>query len=114
MKADAGPDRDTTMIDGSRRELLVNWRAAISTRCSESETLRKGGRRSPNFGPKIAYSSIIAARATGAMNSIVRSRYCISASRATFSVSFGLSMFFTKAGAWLGAMDDRARSLSRA
>jgi hypothetical protein len=28
------------------------------------------------------------------------------------SVSFGLSIFFTKAGAWLGAMDDRARSLN--
>jgi hypothetical protein len=29
-------------------------------------------------------------------------------------VSFGLSICFTKAGAWLGAMDDRARSISRA
>jgi len=62
----------------------------------------------------IAYSSIIAARATGEMNSIVRSRHCISDFRATFSVSFGLSICFTKAGAWLGAMDDRAKSLSRA
>ncbi len=88
--------------------------SAISTRCSESETPKKDGRRSPNFGPKIAYSSIIAASATGAMNSIVRSRDCISDSRTTFSVSFGLSICFTKAGAWLGAMDDRAKSLSRA
>jgi hypothetical protein len=54
------------------------------------------------------------ARATGEMNSIVRSRHCISDSRTTFSVSFGLSICFTKAGAWLGAMGDRAKSLSRA
>src|SRR5260370_3378871 len=38
---------------------------AISMRCSESETPRRDGRRSPNFGPKIAYSSIIAARPAG-------------------------------------------------
>ena len=31
--------------------------------------------------------------------------------RATFSVSCGPSICFTKAGAWLGAMDQRANSL---
>ncbi len=47
-------------------------------------------------------------------DSIVRLRYCISDSRTTCSVSFSLSIYSTKVGAWLGALDDRASRLSRA
>jgi hypothetical protein len=37
MKADVGPDRDTTMIDGSLRELLVNLaRSAVVTVATHS------------------------------------------------------------------------------
>jgi hypothetical protein len=37
MKADVRPDRDTTMIDGSRRELLVNLaRGAVVTIATHS------------------------------------------------------------------------------
>src|SRR5437667_6524373 len=53
-------------------------------------------------------------KSRGGMNSIVRLRYCISDSRTTCSVSFSLSIYSTKVGAWLGALDDRAGRLSRA
>ena len=41
MKADVGPDRDTTMIDGPRRELLMNLArgavVAVATHSSHGE-----------------------------------------------------------------------------